>query len=250
MRIRNNRYDYLIVGSGAGGATLAKELAQRKKSVLVIEAGKDDNKVGEIRYIIPKRSKEGVLISLTHRAGGSTVVSYGNGVRCLQKELRDLGIDLTEDFVQAEQEMHIAPIAERLLSNGSKAIMLAAKDLGYNMKLMPKFIDPTICHNCGNCHRGCAKGAKWTALNYLNDAKSNGAETLFETKVKEIVIRGGKAKGIRCVGRNGIREIFGDAVILAAGGIGTPIILQKSGIREAGTGFFRRSFGQCLWRYR
>jgi choline dehydrogenase-like flavoprotein len=237
--MRNSRYDYLIVGSGAGGATLAKELAQRKKSVLVVEAGKDEKKVGNAyRHYDTKKSKEGVIIWRARMAGGSTVVSCGNGVRCLEKELGDFGIDLSKEFIQAEQEMHIAPIAERLLSSGSKAIMQAAKELGYDMKMMPKFIDPEMCRKCGNCTRGCAKGAKWTALSYLEDAKKNGTETLYETRVKEIIIDNGKAKGIRCVGREGIREIFADAVILAAGGTGTPIILQDSGIKDAGTGLF------------
>ncbi len=33
-------YDYLIVGSGAGGAGLARELAGKGKRILVIERGK------------------------------------------------------------------------------------------------------------------------------------------------------------------------------------------------------------------
>ena len=237
--MRNSRYDYLIVGSGAGGATLAKELAQRKKSVLVVEAGKNEKKVGGThRYYDTKKSKEGVIIWQARMAGGSTVVSCGNGVRCLEKELGDFGIDLSKEFIQAEQEMHIAPIADRLLSSGSKAIMQAAKELGYDMKMMPKFIDPKMCRKCGNCTMGCANGAKWTALSYLEDANKNGAETIYETRVKEIIIDNGKAKGIRCVGKEGTREILADAVILAAGGIGTPIILQNSGIKDAGTGLF------------
>jgi len=237
--MRNSRYNYLIVGSGAGGATLARELAQRKKNVLVVEAGKYDKNVGEAhRYYDLKKSKEGVIIWQASMAGGSTVVSCGNGVRCLKKELGDFGIDLSEEFVQAEQEMGIALTAERLLSGGSRAIMQAAKELGYQMKMMPKFIDPQTCRKCGNCVRGCGKGAKWTALNYLDDAKDSGAQIIYETSVKEIIIDNGKAKGVRCIGRDGIREIFADVVILAAGGIGTPIILQNSGIKGAGIDFF------------
>ena len=34
--------DYIIVGSGPGGATVAKELSQRKKKVLILEWG-DNN---------------------------------------------------------------------------------------------------------------------------------------------------------------------------------------------------------------
>ena len=87
----------LVVGSGAGGATLAKGLAQRKKSVLVVEAGKDEKNIGDAhRHYDRKKSKEGVIIRQARMAGGSTVVSCGNGVRCLEKELGGFGIDLSK----------------------------------------------------------------------------------------------------------------------------------------------------------
>jgi choline dehydrogenase-like flavoprotein len=245
----SSRYYCLIVGSGAGGATLAKELAKRKKSVLIVEAGKNEKKMGTFndarrfydssRFIpIPKKSKEGVIIWRTLMAGGSTIVSAGNGVRCLEKELGELGIDLTDEFAQAEQEMNIAPIAERLLSSGSRAIIEAARSLGYDMKLMPKFIDPKLCRKCGNCVLGCTKGAKWTALSYLEDAIGDGAEIAYETRAERVIIENGKVKGIRAVSHQGAREILADIVVLAAGGVGTPVILQNSGIKDAGVGFF------------
>jgi choline dehydrogenase-like flavoprotein len=243
-----NKYDFLIIGSGCGGATLARELGRRKKKVLVIERGQYETKTGTFgdsrRYYshnilpIPKKSKEGVIIWHTFMAGGSTVVSCGNGVRCLEKELSDLGINLTDEFNQAEQEMHINPISERLLSNGSKAIRQAANELGYKMELMPKFIDPKLCRKCGNCTLGCIKGAKWTALEYLKEALESGVEILYNTKAEEVIIENGKAKGIRYSGKGGAGQIFADNVILAAGGANTPVILQKSGMKDAGKGFF------------
>ena len=103
------KYQFLIVGSGAGGATLARELSKQGKQVLVVEEGVYERKIGTLkdsfRYFegsrlmhIPKKSKEGVIIWRTLMAGGSTVVSCGNGVRCLEKELADLGITLKEEL--------------------------------------------------------------------------------------------------------------------------------------------------------
>ena len=178
------KYQFLIIGSGAGGATLARELSKQDKQVLVVEKGVYEKKVGTLkdsfRYFegsrllhIPKKSKEGVIIWRTLMAGGSTVVSCGNGVRCLEKELADLGISLEEEFREAEAEMNIAPIDKKLLSEGSKRIMQASNELGYKMELMPKFIDYKKCSKCGQCALGCARGAKWTALDYLKEAKQN-----------------------------------------------------------------------------
>lgn len=242
-------YDYLIVGSGAGGATLAKELAQRKKDVLVVETGKIEEKIGEFDIArkfydgdhllrIPRKSKEGVIIWRTLMAGGSTVVSCGNGIRCLEKELNELGINLQEEFDQVEKELQVAPISERLLSNGSKRIRQAATDLGINMELMPKIINPEICRKCGNCVLGCVNGAKWTALNYLKSAMNDDCEVVFESNVKKVITENGRVKGVMISGKSGKREILAKKVILSAGGIGTPIILQNSGIEGAGTNLF------------
>ncbi|RLF86863.1 hypothetical protein DRN34_02850, partial [Thermococci archaeon] len=39
-------YEYIVVGSGAGGATIARELSKRGKNVLIVEAGKYERKIG------------------------------------------------------------------------------------------------------------------------------------------------------------------------------------------------------------
>jgi len=241
-------YDYLVVGSGAGGATIARELAKRGKNVLIIEAGKYEEKIGTFKdalryfetsgYKTPRKSKEGVILWRTIMAGGSTVVSCGNGTRCLQEEFKDFGIDLEEEFREAEKEMKIAPTPESLLSEASIKMREAAEELGYKMEPMPKFLDFDKCVRCGSCTFGCIQSAKWTALDYLDDAIAHGAEVMYETKVREVISENGKVKGIRGRGKSGYIEIRGNNVILAAGALSTPIILQNSGISEAGGNLF------------
>jgi len=247
--MQGKKYDFLIVGSGMGGATLARELSRKGKEVLVLERGERAQKIGtfeEIRHHydgnhvtnIPAKSKEGVIMWRTLMAGGSTVVACGNGVRCLEKELAEHGIVLDGEFAEIEREMGIAPIHERLLSEGAKKFVWASRELGYKMELMPKFIDPAKCGKCGNCTLGCAKGAKWTALDYLDEASQQGAEVLNESMVQEVLVENGKARGVMTLGTEGSRKILADIVVLAAGGLGTPVILQNSGISQAGPGLF------------
>ena len=247
--MESTKHEFVIVGSGAGGATLAKELAKRGKDVLVVEKGKDEQKLGTfqdcIRFYdvnkltkVPRRSAEGVILWRTIMAGGTTVVSCGNGVRCLEKELADLGVTLGEEFAEAEAEMHVAPIAQRLLSEGAEAIRSAAETLGYKMDPMPKFIDPVACKKCGQCVAGCASSSKWTALDYLEEARKAGAEVAYNTSVRKVLIENGKAMGIIAKGPKGQRKILADKVIIAAGGLGTPVILLKSGVENAGRGLF------------
>lgn len=170
--------------------------------------------------------------------GGSTVVSCGNATRCLQEELADFGINLDEEFAQCEKEMNVSPISEGLLSEGSERIMEASKKLGYKMEPMSKFIDPGRCKKCGQCVLGCVNGAKWTARNYLKEAKQNGADVLYDTRIESVLVENGKARGVKVTGPQGQTEILSDVVILAAGGLGTPVILQQSGVKDAGQGLF------------
>jgi choline dehydrogenase-like flavoprotein len=246
----NKKYEFIIVGSGAGGATLARELAIRGRSVLVLERGKLEEKVGTYKdagrfYDIsskltnmPRKSKEGVVLWRAFMAGGTTVVSCGNGVRCLEDELRALGIDLEEEFSEAEKEMHIAPIPEELLSEGSKRIRSTANELGYTMEPMPKFLNAASCRKCGQCVFGCVDCAKWTALDYLKEASEKGAEILYETTVDEVLIKNGKAEGVVVKQSKTRKEIIAEIIVLAAGGLSTPVILQKSGLSDAGSGLF------------
>lgn len=244
-----DKHDYLIVGSGAGGATLASALTRRGRSPLVVETGKLEEKFGSFsdarRFYdrhkltqMPRKSREGVFLWRTLMAGGSTFLSLGCAVRCLEKELSELGVNLEAELTEAETEMGVAPIAERLLSDGSREIARASKELGYNMELMPKFINDKACRKCGNCFFGCIHGAKWTALDYLKEAERNGALVIYNTKCSALIIEKGKVKGIRAQGPDGEVELTADVVVLAAGGLGTPEILLKSGIRNAGTGLF------------
>ena len=249
------KYDYLIVGTGAGGATLARELTRHGKHPLVVETGVLEKNIGtyrdSTRYYdahgidilkMPKMSREGTVLWRTGMAGGSTVVSCGNGVRCLEKELSELGINLEPELVEAENELQVAPIADRLLSNGSREIIRAAKELGYTMDPMPKFISPKACRKCGQCTFGCPNDAKWTALDYLKEAEANGAQIRYGTRCLSAIVENSRVKGIEAFGPKGPEKIMSDVVIIAAGGLSTPIILRNSGIENAGTGLFMDLF--------
>ncbi len=246
--MEDKKYEFVVVGSGAGGATLARELTKRGKEVLVVERGPEDQEIGSLwdsfgfydmnTLGIPKKSKQGVILWRTLTPGGSTVGSCGNGTPCLEEELADLGVDLEEEFTEVQEETGISPTDERLLSEGSKKLREAADDLGYEMEPMPKFVDSVKCKKCGNCVFGCEQGAKWTAREYLQEAVQNGATALYNTTVQEALVENGRVKGVIGVGPKGRTEISGDAVILAAGGLGTPVILQGTGIEEAGSGLF------------
>ena len=246
-------YEFVVVGSGAGGATVASELARRGREVLVVERGRRERNLGRLlpAYgyydsgalgIWPRKSREGVIIWTAHMAGGTTVVSCGNGVPCLEKELAALGADVSAELREVAAEMGVAPACDELLSGGAARIGAAAAGLGYRMVRMPKFINAARCNRCAQCVLGCRRGAKWTALSYLDDAVSHGAHTLYGTTVREIIVERARARGLRVTGPDGQMEIRAGAVILAAGGLASPVILQRAGLKEAGAGLFADLF--------
>lgn len=245
-------YEYVVVGSGTGGGVLAEALARRGKDVLVLERGIAEKNVGTFRDSLryydgnsiartPHKAKEGTILWRTFMAGGSSVVACANGVRCLETELSQLGIDLEQEFQEMEAETKTSPIDDGLLSEGSHALQEAGRQLGYSFERMPKFISSESCARCGNCTLGCKQGAKWSALRPLAALAQFGAETDFGVTVDKVMRENGKAVGVEGRGPDGRIRVKADTVILAAGALGTPVILQRSGV-EAGRGLFMDLF--------
>jgi choline dehydrogenase-like flavoprotein len=251
--MQDEHYDAVIVGSGAGGSTLARELSRKDKKVLILERGVSEETLGTfkdcLRYAdchkitkLPPRSREGVILWRTFMAGGSTMISAANGTPCLEEELKELGIDITEELSEVEGDLQIAPYHPRRVSPATREIRASAEALGFPMEPMPKFIDPKKCRRCGVCTLGCAYHAKWTAVDYLNEALEAGAEIRYGHRVTKVLHRSGKVTGMEAAVKREVKFIPADLIILSAGGMSTPLILRKSGIPDAGNQLFMDLF--------
>ncbi|MGB3113569.1 MAG: FAD-dependent oxidoreductase, partial [Candidatus Omnitrophota bacterium] len=178
--------DFAVIGSGAGGATIAMELAKKGRKVLILDKGSfaKESEIGTLRSAVLtfydrcalRASKEGIIIYRALMAGGTTFVSCGNGLPVLVDELEHCGIDLKEEFEETERELSIARLPDDFIGPGSRLIMNAANRLGFDMGPMPKFINTDKCILCGKCVLGCKTGAKWSALDYIKVARKHGAK--------------------------------------------------------------------------
>ena len=213
----------LIVGSGAGGATVAKELATRDVEVVLLESGPVVSGQEAEHCYATVRSE--IEILRTCCLGGTTLVSAGNCVRTLESELRALGLDLRMEFEDVERELRIRPLPDSHLGTGTKRLMEAATELDFQVTRMPKCIDPVRCTPCGGCVFGCPQNAKWTALEFLERARQNGARILTDAQVIDLVVRNGEIAGVRT--RDRLYDA--DIVVLAAGALETPWLLQRVG---------------------
>lgn len=239
--------EYVVVGSGAGGGTIARELARRGKDVLVLERGPDLPGVGNHLYAMAVLDKHGFLTSEqgmgVARAlvtGGSTMVTCGTAARPPEGMFEKHGIDLVPYLEQAEEDLAVTELPDEIIGEGTLHIMEAARRAGMEWQKLQKFIDPMKCEpRFCNCMLGCGKDAKWTSREYLDEAKKYGAQVLTGVTVDEVTVSGGSATGVKGWQRGkGEFAVESDKVVLAGGGLGTPVVLQRSGISDAGTGFF------------
>ncbi|RZN40379.1 MAG: GMC family oxidoreductase [Methanophagales archaeon ANME-1-THS] len=226
----------IVVGSGAGGATVAKELAARGLTVILIEKGPVVEERDAFKHYANVDAE--VHIMRTICLGGTTVVSAGNGVRCLDAELRAVGIDLSEEFEETEKELGVGVLPDSLFGDGTRKIMEAATDLGLEVQKMPKFIDPAKCKADGRCSFGCPEAAKWSALNFVKQAKRLGATILTNMPVDEVIVKSGEVAGVRC----GDRIFTDDTVVLSAGALETPRLLERAGLPTSASSLFVDTF--------
>jgi choline dehydrogenase-like flavoprotein len=244
------RTHVVIVGSGPGGATLARELARGGKDVILLERGRDHR--GKFYYgthlgalIYGDRgcllfTEEGLNVVRPLMTGGATNMYTGSAARPPSWLKEKYGVDIDVPVEETIKELGIEPLPDASLGTASKRIMEAANSLGYDWQPLMKFFNPARVANfdCGaKCMLGCRCGAKWTANEYVDDAVATGCELLTRARVDELILEDGQVLGVRGkIGGRAPFEIRADVVVLAAGGIGTPVIMQNSGFFEAGHG--------------
>lgn len=175
--------------------------------------------------------------------GGTSTVASANAVRGWEKDLAACGVDIQDEFKELEESLQISPFPEYLVGNGANKIWKAAESLGIKMELIPKSIDFSLCEGCGMCNIKCPKNAKWSAVRYVQEAVDHGARLIQETTATQVITSNGKAVGVKAIGSKGKKISIGaNKVILSAGAIETPIIMQNSGLDTAGRRLFCHPF--------
>ncbi len=247
METLRRRADVVVVGSGPGGATVARQLAKGGKDVLLLEKGRDQKIRGShlqaLSYIDKmglNYTEEGLNVVRALTTGGSTVTYCGSATEPPEWLKTKYGIDVKKYLEETMDELELRPLPDEVVGSAGMRILGAANDLGYHFEKMRKFIDPEKCRmRCGGtCMLGCPHGAKWTAREYIKDMLGAGGELVTRADVQHVTTEDGVATGVLALTPKGMLHVQADAVIMSAGGIGTPSILQRSGLHEAGIGMF------------
>jgi len=251
----------VVVGSGAGGATVAAELAAAGADVIILEEGgyhpTESFTASNLRALRTLYRDGGAGIALGRPSvvfaegrcvGGSTVVNGGMSWRTppavlarWTAEHQVAGVDeaaMEPYFRRAEARLHVGPQDPETVGRDSTLFKAGAAARGW--AVVPNRRDQLHCAGTNNCVNGCPTGAKQSMLvTHIPRALARGARLFADCRVDRVTRDGGAVTGVtghvvRPGGRPGPRfTARARAVVVAGGAVQTPALLARSGVRSA-----------------
>ena len=246
--------DIVIIGSGAGGGTVARELAPlcaHGVSVVVLEAGPKlrpaDYTGREVEMARRLYTDEGgfltedrsMSIAFGRAYGGSTVVYTGTSLTITEPTMRRWDVPGLEhaDIIArshkylAQNHVHLLPDAD--INDNNRLFEQGCRRLGYRVEQFPLNLDG--CRGAGLCNLGCPNGAKMgTHRVQLPEAEQQGVAVITNCRVDRIEERAvvavvsESAVGGPSTWAPGQYRIRAKAVVAAGGAIGSPALLLRS----------------------
>ena len=260
--MRDVRVDVVVVGSGAGGGTVAQALAPLVAAgmrVLVLERGPrfaDTDFDGAETAMASMLYADGggfltadgtTTLAFGRAYGGSTVVYTGTSLPAPERVIADWAVpglghgDLlarTRRYV-AENNVHLLPDEE--INENNRLFVEGCRSAGYQAHQFP--VNLRGCRGSSLCNLGCPNGAKQgTHKVQLPRAESGGVEVVTRAEVIGIeeravrVMVGAASPGERGAPSEwepGGYRIRAEMVVLAAGTMGSPGLLLHSGFGAA-----------------
>jgi choline dehydrogenase-like flavoprotein len=247
--------DVVVIGSGAGGATIAAELAEAGFEVVVLEEGsyyQTRDFTADTSAMVRQLYRDGgATLAIGNPAiryqegravGGSTVINGGMAWRTPAKVLarwdRELGIagiarELEPHFERVERRIHVAAMDAEAIGHDNRLLKQGADAMGW--QVIGNLRNQAHCAGSNRCAFGCPTGAKQSALvSYIPRALHYGARVYADVRVDQITRTGKRATGAIATVR-GTRHrltVRAKLVVAACGAIHTPALLVRSGFRS------------------
>jgi choline dehydrogenase-like flavoprotein len=256
--------DVVVVGSGAGGAPVACELAEAGQRVLVLDEGPyiPPSAYAKMRPTESMRHlwRDGGLtmafglgdtpvinVHMGSAVGGSSLLTGGVCFRTPDKVLHEwsdvMGLrELTPEgmdaaFASVERSVHVEEVPIRLRSKSTTLFGEGLKR-AFGVELAPLRRNTRNCNGCGRCNFGCPHGNKLSVdVTYLPRALAAGATIVSDARVDRIRTKGDRAIGVSGHLKNGPRGkvrtpfvVHAKRVVVAGGAYASPLLLKRSGI--------------------
>jgi choline dehydrogenase-like flavoprotein len=245
--------DVCVIGTGAGGAVVAKELAEGGMSVAMLEEGKhfttDDftARPREMSTILYRDAGQVVtvgntpiILPLGKGVGGTTMINSGTCFRTPEPVLEmwgerfgldELGVDeLDPYFRRVERELNVVQVPEDRAGNNALVVKRGADALGWRGDFIWR--NARGCVGSGVCSFGCPTSAKQhVGLSYVPRAWAAGATTYTECRALAIEHDGQRARTViaSTVG-GGTLRVVSSHVVVACGAIHTPLLLSRTAL--------------------
>jgi choline dehydrogenase-like flavoprotein len=267
--------DVAVIGTGAGGAVTAARLAEAGFDVVMLESGAYrvgadfDEREAELTEQLyadgALRTTDDASVALVQgdTVGGSTTVNWMIMLRTpdfvLEQWAAEHGVygmlphDMRAVFERVEREVHATAVPEDAHSANNRILLDGARSLGW--KVSTANINAAHCVRCGFCGVGCRHNAKQSTLvTFVPRALAAGATLYADAHVNRIEVRERDTgsgtpplKRVHATVRDAhsgqpARTLTIDApiVVVAGGAIGTPALLQRSGLGGGGVGHWLR----------
>ncbi len=256
--MKRGSYDIVIIGSGAGGGTVAQELAPLCRDgvrIAVLEKGpklRDEEFTGREVEMATALYEDGggfltaeqtMTLAFGSAYGGSTVVYTGTSLLPPERILRRWNVPgLTFADVEqrarkyvAENNVHL--LDESLLNENNRLFVEGCRRLGYRVQQFP--VNLKGCRGSSLCNLGCPNQAKQgTDRVQLPRAERNGVEVVTRCEVQRIESKkifarvNEKAEGNKgepSTWEAGDYEIDAKVVVVCAGAVNSSALLLRSG---------------------
>jgi choline dehydrogenase-like flavoprotein len=261
----HERCDVCVIGSGAGGAVVAKELAEKGFSVILLEEGGHYTKEtwsGKPTQALIDMYRDGgssgtlgnpfISVTLGKCIGGTTTVNSATCFRTpshvLLKWQMELGLDrmtlsnLDPYFARVEKAINVTELPWDVLGKSVGVVKRGAERLGLSIR--PLKHNVRDCRGCGTCQFGCPEGAKQSMdVTYIPQADKFGARIFANCRAEKLIIREKEARGVKgsvidpATGKRRYSlQIDAHVVVVSCGSLITPSFLKANGLRNRNIG--------------